>query len=314
MASKQVVETTHEGCIHDVQADVNNRFLATAGSDGKIKIHEVKGDQETELHSIDAHVGGGVWQVAWAHPRAVGNVNTLASCGEDGKVHIWRDVGEGYRCVYTSPHVHEGGAVAVDWAPFEHGCHVASGGADGSVVVMTKPPKGEWEAAVFTAHHGGVTGISWAPFFSSGTLIQPSASLQALAGQRRFVTGGCDGTLRVWGLNPQTMKWEVSSTMAEHSKNGVVAIRDVQWAQNCGLPFDYIASCADDKVVLVWRQEMPDKDWKNKQVGGSDLTPCRVSWSLTGSVLAISYEDHTVSLWKEDRTSAGWKEMSRITQ
>eukprot|EP01061_Rhynchopus_euleeides_P022411 TRINITY_DN36506_c0_g1_i1.p1 TRINITY_DN36506_c0_g1~~TRINITY_DN36506_c0_g1_i1.p1 ORF type:complete len:348 (+),score=88.13 TRINITY_DN36506_c0_g1_i1:94-1044(+) len=310
---KLVVDLSHDGCVHDVQPDPYGKFLATCGSDGKVKIYEVKGDSHGEVCSLDAHEGG-VWQVAWAHPRAVGNVSTIASCGEDGRVQIWRDMGsKKWAKMYTSPHVHEGGAVALSWAPHEHGCYLVSGGADGVVAVLCKPSGADWSINTFNAHSGGVTGASWAPIMSSGTLIQPSQPGQNLASVKRFVTGGCDGQLRVWMLNSQRGAWESVATMSEHCRNGVVAIRDVQWARNCGLPFDYIASCADDKLVLVWRQVMPDKEWKHRTVLQTDMTPCRLSWSTNGTLLAISFEDHTVSVWKEE-SSADWRMVSRISQ
>eukprot|EP01059_Diplonema_ambulator_P035289 TRINITY_DN8245_c0_g1_i3.p1 TRINITY_DN8245_c0_g1~~TRINITY_DN8245_c0_g1_i3.p1 ORF type:complete len:312 (+),score=82.73 TRINITY_DN8245_c0_g1_i3:44-979(+) len=308
-AQRMDIATTHEGCIHDVQIDFNGRLLATGGSDGMISIHEVKGEQ---VSSIAAH-NGGVWQVAWAHHRAVGNVSTLASCGEDGRVVVWRDVGGKWEAAYTCPHVHEGGAVAISWAPFEHGCILTSGGADGMVSVIVKQSSGNWEYSSFVAHTGGVTGVSWAPFLSSGTLIQPQVQLQNLTSNKRFVTGGCDGQLRIWSFNNHAMKWETAAMLSEHSRNGVVAIRDVQWASNCGLPFDYIASCADDKCVLVWRQEMPDKAWKHRVAYDSDVTPCRLSWSLAGTILAVSFEDQTVKLLKED-TAGDWKVTSDVQQ
>ena len=277
-------------------------------------MYEVKGATHDEVCSVEAHEGG-VWQVAWAHPRAVGNASTVASCGEDGYVHVWREAGaKKWTKVHTSPHVHEGGAVAVAWAPHEHGCHLISGGADGIVAVLSKPSGSDWVVQKINAHSGGVTGVSWAPYMSSGALIQKIPNLASI---RRFVTGGCDGQLRVWQHNAEKEGgvWETTHVMSEHCRNGVVAIRDVQWARNCGLPFDYIASCADDKLVLAWRQEMPlpNREWKHRTVVQTDMTPCRLSWSSNGTLLAISFEDHTVSVWKEE-SSGDWRMTSRISQ
>ena len=290
--------------------------MATCGSDGKVKIFNVKADEggeDQEVCSIDAH-DGGVWQVAWAHPRAVANASMVASCGEDGHVHVWRESADGqYVKVHTSQHLHDGGAVTLSWAPFEHGCHLVSGGADGVVAVLSKTGNGDWNMVTFNAHSGGVTGASWSPFLSSGAMYQGAQAVQELTKVRRFVTGGCDGQLRVWTLNHTTSVWDNTHVMSEHCRNGVVAIRDVQWASNCGLPYDYIASCADDRLVLVWRQEMPDKEWKHRTVVQTDMTPCRVSWSLNGTLLAISFEDHTVSVWREE-ANADWRMVSRVRQ
>ena len=292
------------------QMNSNGRYLATAGSDGCVKVFEVKGGDDLEIASINAHEGG-VWQVAWCHTRASGGAKMLASAGEDGRVCIWKESGSKWDCTHTVEHVHGGGAVAIAWAPFEFGAIISSAGADGMVAVCTRDSQG-WSTTHFTAHSGGVTGISWAPFLSSGSLIKP-VPLQNLASLMRFVTCGCDGHLVIWKHNQPLARWETIQVLSEHCRNGVVAIRDVQWAKNCGLPFDYIASCADDKTVIIWRQEVSDKSWNHRIIiRTTDTIPCRVSWSLTGSLLAVSFENRAVSLWKEER-SGDWAEVSRIS-
>eukprot|EP01060_Flectonema_neradi_P005843 TRINITY_DN13912_c0_g1_i1.p1 TRINITY_DN13912_c0_g1~~TRINITY_DN13912_c0_g1_i1.p1 ORF type:complete len:309 (+),score=35.48 TRINITY_DN13912_c0_g1_i1:127-1053(+) len=307
--SRQTLTTAHEGCIHDVQMNYNGRYLATAGSDGRVKIFEVKGGEDVELANIRAH-DGGVWQVSWCHSRASGGAKMLASAGEDGRVCIWKESGKNWECIHTVDHIHEGGAVAISWSPFEFGAILSSAGADGIVAVCTRSNEG-WTTTQFIAHSGGVTGISWAPFLSSCSLVRP-IPLQNLASLMRFVTCGCDGHLVIWKYTQSLMKWESIQVLSDHCRNGVVAIRDVQWAKNCGLPFDYIASCADDKAVIVWTQEAPEKNWTHRIVVRSNETPCRVSWSLTGSLLAVSFENRTVSMWKEER-SGEWAEVSRIS-
>eukprot|EP00755_Sulcionema_specki_P032150 Sspe_Gene.98125::Locus_71580_Transcript_1_1_Confidence_1.000_Length_709::g.98125::m.98125/K14004/SEC13; protein transport protein SEC13 len=210
-AARQSIDTTHDGCIHDAQVDFNGKFLATGGSDGLIKINEIRGDKETEVQSIEAHAGA-VWQVAWAHPRAVGNVSTLASCGQDGKVIVWRESSAGkWDRQHIAIHTHEGGACTVAWAPFEHGCVLASGGADGQVMVMVNVPSVGWDSTSFLAHPGGCTTLSWAPFLSSGALIQNVTAV------KRFATGGCDGQIRVWEFMPNVHKYEQRTTLSEHS-------------------------------------------------------------------------------------------------
>ena len=69
----------------------------------------------------------------------------------------------------------------------------------------------------------------------------------------------------------------------------------------------YIASCSQDKTVRIWTNNTPATaadqpaatEWK-ATVLTFDAVLWRVSWSLSGNVLAVSGGDNKVSLWKED--------------
>jgi len=92
-------------------------------------------------------------------------------------------------------------------------------------------------------------------------------------------------------------------------------VRDVAWAPNAGLPYSTIATCCQDGTVFIWTQthsgtELEGKSWSKKEIITGDKTPVwRVSWSVTGNILAISSGDNTVSLWKEF-PDQGWKSIS----
>ena len=76
-------------------------------------------------------------------------------------------------------------------------------------------------------------------------------------------------------------------------------VRDVAWAPTI-LQKSYIASAAQDKTVRIWTSDPAHpNDWK-PTVLGFDAVLWRVSWSLSGNVLAVSGGDNKVSLWKEN--------------
>ncbi len=57
-----------------------------------------------------------------------------------------------------------------------------------------------------------------------------------------------------------------------------------------------------DKTVLIWTQDGPNTEWK-KQLLQPEPFPdviWRVSWSLSGNILAVSCGDNKVTLWKEN--------------
>lgn len=52
--------------------------------------------------------------------------------------------------------------------------------------------------------------------------------------------------------------------------------------------------------MLIWTQDTPNSKWTKKPLGHKfpDVV-WRVSWSLSGNVLAVSCGDNKVTLWKE---------------
>jgi protein transport protein SEC13 len=75
-------------------------------------------------------------------------------------------------------------------------------------------------------------------------------------------------------------------------------IRDVAWSPTL-LQKSYIASASQDKTVRIWTCEAGSRGQWTSEVLNFDATVWRVSWSLSGNVLAVSSADNKVSLWKE---------------
>lgn len=87
-------------------------------------------------------------------------------------------------------------------------------------------------------------------------------------------------------------------------------VRDVAWAPTL-LQKSYIASASQDKTVRIWTSSSSSSDptadssWTCSTVLPFDAVVWRVSWSLSGNVLAVSGGDNKVSLWKEN-LQGGW--------
>jgi len=64
--------------------------------------------------------------------------------------------------------------------------------------------------------------------------------------------------------------------------------------------------------VIIWTQDPDSDSWSQKEL----LFSCvlwRVSWSVTGNILAVSGGDNLVTLWKQ--TLAGdWEQIGQLTE
>lgn len=71
-------------------------------------------------------------------------------------------------------------------------------------------------------------------------------------------------------------------------------VRDVAWAPSFGLDIDTIASCSQDRTVLIFTNEKGS--WMKKPLKTDLFGDCvwRLSWSLSGNVLAVSCGDNKV--------------------
>ncbi len=89
-------------------------------------------------------------------------------------------------------------------------------------------------------------------------------------------------------------------------------VRDVAWAPNSALPYNMFASCSEDRTVKIWMQkEKTQGDWDARDLAKFEAPVWRLSWSVTGTVLAVSTGDHRVSLWKQS-VDESWIEISTL--
>jgi len=68
-----------------------------------------------------------------------------------------------------------------------------------------------------------------------------------------------------------------------------------------------------DKTVIIWTQNAPGQPWQ-KQLLKPDPFPdtvWRVSWSLSGGILAVSSGDNKVTLWREG-LKGDWENVHQV--
>jgi len=284
------VDTAHEDMIHDAQMDYYGNRLATCSSDRSVKIFDVKNGTQTLVADLRGHEGP-VWQVSWAHPM-FGNI--LASCSYDRKVYIWKETGDQWTRVYEYTN-HDSSVNSVAWAPHEYGLMLACGSSDGAVSVISSTGDGNWHSSkINNAHTIGCNAVNWAPAVSPGSLLDATPGQARVPQVKRFVTGGCDNLVKIW--REEDGQWVEEQKLEAHSD----WVRDVGWAPSIGLSRSIIASCSQDRRVIIWTNDhAAGSSWSCTVLHMFDDVVWHVSWSVTGNILAVSGGDNKVSLWKE---------------
>lgn len=299
--------TNHTDMVHDSQLDYYGRRLATCSSDRTIKVFDVGEDLQQQTGEIIAHEGP-VWQIGWAHPQ-FGVL--LASCGYDRRVNIHKEVQLG---TWVKIYTYEGHGASVNgiaWAPHEFGLQLAACSSDGSISVHSHREEDQsWHVSRFPDCTIGCNAISWAPAAHIGGTQPDNYNTGSAEYVKRLAVASSDGRVR---LHKAVTNGSASGPGSGESwtreadlvgEEGAAFphrewVRDVAWSPSSGVGANTLASCSDDGVVAVWTQTSPGGAWV-VQVLPRFESPCwRVSWSVTGHLLAVSCADNAVTLWKQ---------------
>eukprot|EP00986_Skeletonema_menzelii_P011232 scaffold5705_cov132-Skeletonema_menzelii.AAC.3 len=335
------VDTQHDDMVHDAQLDYYGTKLATSSSgeliyaailfqtwylfyvgialspkhaqltlyllypvkDRTVKIYDVSGNSYAPNATLTGH-SGPIYQLSWSHPK-YGTL--LASASFDGSVLIHRESRQGeWILVKAFVGLHESSVNSVQFAPHEYGLVCAAGSSDGKVSILTHGGESngddEWTVEYLNDTPLGVNAVSWAPYGVGKEKEGEDEQCEPLP--PRLVTGGSDNGIRMWTKNASTGIWEqtVVECSDAHHKDWV---RDVACAPSIIPGMNVIASCSEDKTVIIWKQGGDDtaadeKKWSAKVLNTFEDPVWRVSWSITGNILAVSSGDANVTLWKEE--------------
>lgn len=253
---------------------------------------------------------GPVWQVSWAHPK-FGVI--LASCSFDGSVLIHRETRpRDWTLLHAARNLHESSINGIAFGPHEYGLLAAAASSDGRVSVLTHQSDNSWVVEFIQDNPLGVNAVSWAPHGAyhdepSGEDTAPTVEYP------RLVTGGCDNKIRFWVQHENDQWQEDSASPVSKELSHSDWVRDVAWAPSLLPNVNMVASCSEDKTVLIWNQNGKNAEWKPTLLHTFDSPVWRVSWSVTGHILAVSSGDNDVTLWKAGIDGA-WKQMESLEE
>ena len=186
----------------------------------------------------------------------------------------------------------------------EYGLVCAAASSDGRVSILTHEDSGEWNVEYLKDTALGVNAVGWGPY----EMGEVGGMVKALP--MRLVTGGSDNGVRVWTKNDGG--WESESLEAQVGHQDWV--RDVAFAPNVVPGRSVIASCSEDKTVIIWKLDEADEEggkWTSMVLHTFEDPVWRVSWSVTGNILAVSSGDSNVTLWKE-ALDGSWSQVSQV--
>jgi len=287
--------------IHDAQLDYYGKRLATCSSDRTVRVFDVPATGEPVLvASLTGHEGP-VWEVAWAHPK-FGVL--LASASYDRQVMIYREV-EG---VWSTVHIHkshESSVNSISWAPYEHGLMLACASSDGKVSVISHQDDNTWKVSTIDACATGCNAVSWAPFSHLGSVAEGGRAVLRLA------VAGCNNKVLLFRLVVSGTGGDVWVPDADLPVDHKEWVRDVAWVPSGGMPYNMFASCSEDKTVVIWKQTEAGGAWSPTALPDFPAPVWRVSWSITGNILAVSSGNDSVTLWKEN-LARKWERVSHV--
>jgi len=247
------------------------------------------------VSEIKAHVGS-VHKLSWAHPE-FGQV--LASCSSDRVVHIyeeqtdtktnkraWKKVG---KLTGARDSVQD-----LQFAPRHVGLKLATCCLDGQVRIYESSDVmnlSSWPLSEeFAAAKRNCYCLTWNP-----SAFDPP-----------MLAVGSQDNVKIWECHPKLQRWqsvadlEVSGGPGGHEDE----VHDIAWAPNMGRTYHLIATACKDQFVRIWKLKYTKaKKYEVELVarlGNHKSEVWRVSWNVTGTILASTGDDGTARLWKCD--------------
>jgi len=321
------VETEHKDLIHDVAYDHYGRRMATCSSDQSIKVWDIAEDGTSQQVAHWKAHSGSVWRVTWAHPE-FGQV--LATCSFDRTATIWEEVSAG-----GDPGQEHGGSSSesssswvkrtslvdsrtsvtdVKFAPKHLGLQLATCSSDGMVRIYEAPDVmnlSQWSPQLEINSKMSCSCIAWNPSRAHLPMIAVGSDDPSSSGNSK---------VQIYEFNETSRKW----VKVEAIVGATEPVHDLAFAPNFGRSYHLLAIASRDVKIVSLKPIAPGKDMTNhagnyskfeiRQIASfneHNSQVWRVSWNVTGTILASSGDDGCVRLWKANYMDT-WKSIGML--
>lgn len=319
MFQARTINAEHKDLIHDVAYDFYGRRLATCSSDQSVKVFDLDENDEWRCTADWKTHAGSVWKVNWAHPE-FGQI--LATCSFDRTAAIWEEiVGESGNSTQSKNQSHwvkrtslvdsRTNVTDIKFAPKHMGLLLAMCSADGGVRIYEAPDimnLSQWSLQQEITLKMPVSCLSWNPSFSR---LHPP--MLAVGSDDTNVASG--GKVFLFEYSESSHRWSKAETI-----NTIVdPVHDIAFAPNLGRSYHILGIASKDVRIVILRP--PQKDafaacstsqleiLQAAQFDDHHSTVWRISWNITGTILASSGDDGCLRMWKANYLQ-NWKSIA----
>lgn len=305
-----IIYTEHRDVIHDCSYDYYGQRMATCSSDQTIKVWE-QNDKGTWIVSASwkAH-SGSIWRLAWAHPE-FGQV--LATCSFDRTASVWEEtIGERgdatstpmKKWVRRTNLVDSRTSVTdVKFGPKTQGLVLATCSADGFIRIYEAPDI--INLASWTLQHEIVCKVPLSCLSWNPSLFRSHAPMIAAGSD---VAQPNEPKVFIFEYGEHNRKWNKTETL-----NSITdPVHDISFAPNVGRSYHILAVASKDVTILNLKPIM-DRTSSSRfdihtaaQFNDHYITVWRVTWNVTGTMLASTGDDGYVRMWRMNYQK-GWK-------
>uniref|UniRef100_H0ZGW0 SEH1 like nucleoporin n=2 Tax=Taeniopygia guttata TaxID=59729 RepID=H0ZGW0_TAEGU len=308
------IAADHRDLIHDVSFDFHGRRMATCSSDQSVKVWDKSENGDWHCTASWKTHSGSVWRVTWAHPE-FGQV--LASCSFDRTAAVWEEIvgesndklrGQSHWVKRTTLVDSRTSVTDVKFAPKHMGLMLATCSADGVVRIYEAPDVmnlSQWSLQHEISCKLSCSCISWNP--SSSRAHSPMIAVGSDDNSPNILA-----KVQIYEYNENTRKYAKAEALMTVSD----PVHDIAFAPNLGRSFHILAVATKDVRIFTLkplRKELTSSGGLTKfeihivaQFDNHNSQVWRVSWNITGTVLASSGDDGCVRLWKANYMD-NWK-------
>ncbi|KAG5670547.1 hypothetical protein PVAND_000801 [Polypedilum vanderplanki] len=298
-----IVHTEHRDVIHDCSYDYYGQRMATCSSDQTIKIWEQneKGQGQWIVSASWKAHSGSIWRLSWAHPE-FGSV--IASASFDRTASVWEETAEqkptpsstpAKRWIRRTNLVDSRTSVTdVKFSPKNLGLVLATSSSDGIIRIYEAPDicnLSQWTLQHEILCKLPLSSLSWNP-----SLFRAHAPMIAAASD---VATSNEPKVFVFEYSELNRRWTKTESI-----NVTEPVHSIEFAPNVGRSYHILAVASKDVSIFNLKPIVEQTGTSRFEVSQAAqfndnfCTVWKVTWNVTGTMLATSSDDGYVRIWR----------------